>query len=145
MGLLKKEPKESVTEILPVHKEINTIISIMNNLSLLDTKKIELFLKNEGIEFDKSILNRLMISVDENKLEKLKKYYDPSNLGYGDIKLFSIDLINELLLYIVLLVSASLPINALYSKLIYCSFHIAPPFSPAVFNLNTEFLAVIVP
>ncbi len=90
MGLLKKEPKESVTEILPVHKEISTIISIMNNLSLLDTKKIELFLKNEGIEFDKSILNRLMISVDENKLEKLKKYYDPSNLGYGDIKLFSI-------------------------------------------------------
>ena len=91
MGLFTRVTKiKEEKNILPVQKEIDTIVSIMNNLSLLDTKKIESFLINEKTEYDKSVLNRLMISVDEESIKELKKYYNPSNLGYGEIKLLSI-------------------------------------------------------
>lgn len=92
MGLFRKEEKKEAEGeiILPVQDEINTIISIMNNLGLLNTTKIEQFIQKEGTKYDKSVLNRLMISIDENHIKELKKYYNPSNIGYGEIKLLSI-------------------------------------------------------
>lgn len=92
MGLFTKvENGENEGEkILPVQNEIDTIIAIMDNLGLLNTFKIEQFLKNQGTKYDKSVLNRLMISVDEDSIKEIKKYYNPSNIGYGDIKLLSI-------------------------------------------------------
>ena len=92
MGLFTKLEKEETEENneLPVQKEIDTIISIMDNLGLLNTFKIEQFLKSRCTYYDKSVLKRLMISIDEESIKEIKKYYNPSNIGYGNIKLLSI-------------------------------------------------------
>lgn len=70
-----------------VSKEIDTIINILANLGLLDSDNIEEKLETQGIDFDKSILKRLMIKTDYSKIPKLVKYFESYNLGYGIDKL----------------------------------------------------------
>ena len=87
--ILNSEHKREENEKnnINVISEIDTIIAVMDNLGILDSKKIENNLKKENVEYDKSILKRLMISMDERKIQTLKKYYSPATIGYGSLKL----------------------------------------------------------
>ena len=94
MGLLsklfgnhdKKEVKESVVSStnlsMDVEKEISFLLEVLEHLGLLDVDKIEKSLMDSP-NYNKSILARLMIKVNEENISNLKKYYNFHSIGYG--------------------------------------------------------------
>ena len=72
-----------------VTKEINSIIEILENLGLMDSKLIEKKLETNRIDdsIDISILKRLDIHTNPENISRLKKYFTSVSLGYGSVKL----------------------------------------------------------
>ena len=89
--------EDEVKKPILVQKEIESIALILENLRVLDPKKIKSTLKRKGIDIDTSILNRLMISVDDNDIRYVKKYFESINVGYGPIAINTIkDKLNDI-------------------------------------------------
>lgn len=69
-----------------VIKETDEIINILGLLGILDINKIKNQFTNDK-NFNDSILNRIMIKVDNDSIDYLTKYLANTKLGYGEIKL----------------------------------------------------------
>ena len=72
-----------------VTKEINSIIEILGNLGLMDSKQIEKKLEANRIDdsIDISVLKRLDIHTNPENISRLKKYFTSVPIGYGSVKL----------------------------------------------------------
>ena len=72
-----------------VTKEINSIIEILGNIGLMDSKQIEKKLATNNIDdsIDISILKRLEIHTNPENISRLKKYFTSVPIGYGSVKL----------------------------------------------------------
>lgn len=90
-NISSKSIDEEVRQPILVKKEINDILLIFRNLGLLDVKEIKNVVTSKNKDIDASILNRLMLEVDNDSIVLLKKYYDFNDLGYGSIKIEQIE------------------------------------------------------
>ena len=79
----ENKPKENID----VSKEIDDILDILKELGFLDAFSIEKEMDSKKIEYDKSILYRLMIDIDEDSISELKRYVSNEKFGYGQLKI----------------------------------------------------------
>lgn len=83
----KAEIKTADRETLDVSKEIDEILYILKELRFMDAYSIEREMDQNKKNYDKSILYRLMIDIDEDSISELKRYVSKEKFGYGQIKL----------------------------------------------------------
>lgn len=89
--------ESEVKQPILVQKEIEFLLSVLENLRVLDPKKIKSILKRKGITVDDSILNRLMISIDKEDISEIQKYFESVDVGYGPITINAVrDRLNEI-------------------------------------------------
>ena len=80
----KKEEKKEEKEKVDLTKQIDTLVLIIENLGLLNKEKIIEKLDKLQVEYDKSLIKRLTISEDKEKLSALYKYLEKDNLSFGE-------------------------------------------------------------
>lgn len=78
----KKEEQKEEKEKVDLTKQIDTLVLVIENLGLLNKKKIIEKLDKQQVEYDKSLIKRLTIS--EEKLSSLYKYLGKDNLSFGE-------------------------------------------------------------
>lgn len=81
------ERTEVAREKVDATKEIDDILDVLSELGLMDAYSIEKELDRKKVKYDKSILYRLMIDIDERAISELKRYISSERLGYGQNKL----------------------------------------------------------
>ena len=81
------EREEVAREKVDATKEIDDILDVLRELGLMDAYSIEKELDRKKVEYDKSILYRLMIDIDEDSISELKRYVSVEKFGYGQIKI----------------------------------------------------------
>ena len=86
----KNEEDLIIAKEIDVDKEINTILLILHYLSTLNTNNIDSLVKKLDESYDKSILYRLRIDIDDDSISEFKKYFSSMCLGYGSEKLADI-------------------------------------------------------
>lgn len=80
----KKEEQKEEKEKVDLTKQIDTLVLIIENLGLLNKEKIIEKLDKLQVEYDKSLIKRLTISEDKEKLSALYKYLEKDNLSFGE-------------------------------------------------------------
>ena len=86
-NIAKADIKTANRETLDVSKEIDEILYILKELRFMDAYSIEREMDQKKKSYDKSILYRLMIDIDEDSISELKRYVSKEKFGYGQIKL----------------------------------------------------------
>ena len=86
-GFDKNEEDLIIAKELDVDKEIDTIILILQYLSTLNVENVDNLIKRLDKQYDKSILNKLIIDIDDDSIADFKKYFSSMCLGYGSEKL----------------------------------------------------------
>lgn len=81
-GHKKEEQKEQAK--VDLTKQIDTLVLVIENLGLLNKEKIIEKLDKLQVDYDKSLIKRLSISEDKEKLSALYKYLEKDNLSFGD-------------------------------------------------------------
>ena len=81
------EREETPRVKIDASSEIKVILEILKELGYMDAYSIESKMDAKKIEYDKSILYRLMIDIDEDKITELKKYASNEKFGYGQEKI----------------------------------------------------------
>lgn len=81
------EREKTTMKKVDVSKEIDDILDILRELGLMDPYSIETQMDRKNVKYDKSILYRLMIDIDEDSITQLKRYISSEKLGYGQVKL----------------------------------------------------------
>ena len=74
-------------EKIDVSKEIDDILDVLRYLGLMDAYSVEKEMDKKKVEYDKSVLYRLMIDIEEDRINELKKYISNEKLGYGQVKI----------------------------------------------------------
>ncbi len=82
MASVKDEKKEIDTE-----KEKQILLNILNCLGILNPNEIKKKLELKNMDYDESIISRLMLNTNNIDISRLLNYYQVVNLGYGKIKL----------------------------------------------------------
>lgn len=80
----KKEEQKEEKEKVDLTKQIDTLVLIIENLGLLNKEQIIEKLDKLQVEYDKSLIKRLTISEDKEKLSALYKYLEKDNLSFGE-------------------------------------------------------------
>lgn len=80
----KKEEQKEEKEKVDLTKQIDTLVLIIENLELLNKEQIIEKLDKLQVEYDKSLIKRLTISEDKEKLSALYKYLEKDNLSFGE-------------------------------------------------------------
>lgn len=83
----ESERKDIPKENIDISKEIDDILDILKELGFMDAYSIEKELDRKKIDYDKSILYRLMIDIDEDNISELKRYVSNEKFGYGETKI----------------------------------------------------------
>ena len=86
----KNEEDLIIAKEIDVEKEINTILLILHYLSTLNTENIDSLVKRLDENYDKSILYRLRINIDDNSIEDFRRYFSSMCLGYGSERIAEI-------------------------------------------------------
>ena len=85
-----KNSSKEVVVSNPFDKDIDSIIAILKNLGVLDEAQIVSVLKTKKVNYDSSVLKRLLVKFDSENTELLRKYFLDNKLGYGENKISEI-------------------------------------------------------
>ena len=86
LDLPEENQKEELKGPIIVSKEIESILLILENLGLLEEKKIKERISKERY-YEEEILKEMKIKTSEENISHLKKYFETLKLGYGTVKI----------------------------------------------------------